>query len=94
MGYKDVKKKVLNALELRAFSHEARGSIDVKNLLHAGDITPEEVTRLIESSSGADHSSSLHHSVKGVEVHVIKCRKWYIKFYFVDPDTVFISVHK
>ena len=84
----------MKALELRAFSHEVRDDIDVKNLLHVGDITPEEVIRLIKSSSGTDHSSSVHHSVKGVEVHVIKCKKWYIKFYFVDPDTVFISVHQ
>ena len=94
MGYKDVKKKVLDALASRAFSHEVRDDIDVKNLLQTGEITPDEVFRLIKASSGTDHSSSPHHSVKGVEVHVIKCKKWYIKFYFVDPDTIFISVHQ
>ncbi|ATQ75545.1 hypothetical protein CR152_14210 [Massilia violaceinigra] len=94
MGFKDAKKKVLDALETRAFSHEAREAIEVKNLLHMGTITPEEVIKLIKSSSGTDHSSSAHHAIKGVEVHVIKCKKWYIKFYFVDPDTVFISVHQ
>lgn len=94
MGYKNVKKKVLEALELRAFSHQARDDIDVKNLLQVGDITPEEVIGLIKSSSGTDHSSSDHHLIKGVEVHIIKCKKWYIKFYFVDSDTVFISVRQ
>ncbi|MFB9244527.1 hypothetical protein IV454_01300 [Massilia antarctica] len=94
MGYKDAKKKVIAALASRAFSHEARDAIEVKNLLHMGAITPEEVISLIKSSSGTDHSCSPHHLIKGVEVHIIKCKKWYIKFYFVDPDTVFISVHQ
>lgn len=94
MGYKATKKKVLEALDSREFSHEVRDSIEVKNLLHIGEITPEEVIKLIKSSSGTDHSSSSHHSIKGVEVHVIKCKKWYVKFYFADPDTVFISVHQ
>lgn len=94
MGYKTARKKVLEALESRDFSHEIRPFIEVKNLLHMGVITPEDVIKLIKSSSGTDHSSSAHHSIAGVEVHIIKCRKWYIKFYFADPDTVFISVHK
>jgi len=94
MGYSYARRKVLQALSLRAFSHEVRHGIDAKNLLHRGDITPEEVISLIKASSGADHSSSMHHSVQGIEVHVIRCKKWYIKFYFVDPDTVFISVHQ
>lgn len=94
MGYKDVKKKVLTALTLRAFTHEVRSDIDVKNLLQLGTITPTAVINLIKASSGTDHSCSPHHSIKGVEVHIIKCKNWYIKFYFVDPDTVFISVHQ
>lgn len=94
MGYKAVKGKVIEALQLRAFSHEARAGIEVKNLLHMGSITPEEVIALIKSSSGTDHSCSPHHLIKEVDVHIIKCKTWYIKFYFLDPDTVFISVHE
>ena len=94
IGYKYARQKVLQALSLRIYSHEVRHAIDVKNLLHSGDVTPDEVISLIESSSGADYSSSMHHVVQSVEVHVIRCSRWYIKFYFVDPDTVFISVHQ
>jgi hypothetical protein len=50
MGYKYARQKVLQALNLRAYSHEVRHAIDVKNLLHSGDVTPEEVISLIESS--------------------------------------------
>lgn len=28
-----------------------------------------------------------------ITVHVLKTTGWYIKFYFLDPSTVFISVH-
>lgn len=94
MGYREAKRKVLDALARRQFSHEVRGDISVKNLLHIGEVTPEQVISMIKSSGGNDHASSPHHSIAGIEVHVIRCRQWYIKFYFVDPDTVFISVHQ
>lgn len=94
MGYRDARKRVLDALARRQFSHEVRGDINVKNLLHIGEITPEQVISIIKSSCGNDHASSPHHSIAGIEVHVIRCRQWYIKFYFLDPDTVFISVHQ
>lgn len=33
-----------------------------------------------------------------IDVHVFKpykdAKRWYIKFYFIDPDVVFISVHE
>jgi hypothetical protein len=27
-------------------------------------------------------------------VHVLKRDGWYVKFFFVDPQTIFISVHR
>jgi hypothetical protein len=35
---------------------------------------------------------------QNIDVHVIKTRhkneQWYIKWYFIEPDAVFISVHQ
>jgi hypothetical protein len=35
---------------------------------------------------------------QGIDVHVIKTlyktEQWYIKWYFIEPDAVFISVHQ
>jgi len=46
-------------------------------------------------SDGTQYSSSPHHNAPSIDVHVIVCGGWYIKFYFVgNPETMFISVHQ
>ena len=35
-----------------------------------------------------------HDMVKTVDVHILRKDGWYIKFYFLDPKTIFISVHR
>ncbi|MGK5063961.1 hypothetical protein [Janthinobacterium sp. LB3P112] len=94
MGYKEAKSKVLAALNNGAFDHEARDDINVKNLLATGDILAADVAKFIAKSSGLEHTESPHHSQKSVTVHCIITNTWYIKFYFLDPDTTFISVHQ
>ncbi|WP_341363800.1 hypothetical protein P8T57_17170 [Thalassospira sp. SN3W] len=94
MGWKQVKANVLKALASGSFLHESRGSIDDKNLLAVGDVTPDDVSNVIRKCNGTHHSSSPHHRASSIEVHVLRHSGWYIKFYFVDPDTVFISVHR
>jgi hypothetical protein len=94
LGYKTAKKKVLAALVTNSFDHEPRNGIDVKNLLAMGQISSAAVADLIAKSSGRDHSESPHHQVKSVVVHCVKVQGWYIKFYFLDPRTTFISVHQ
>jgi hypothetical protein len=94
VGYRSAKKEILRALRNGNYQHESRGDIDVKNLLALGKVSAIEVATLIASSDGSMHTESPHHVVKGITVHVIKVKNWYIKFYFVDPDAWFISVHK
>lgn len=94
VSYSSAKKKVLAALKNGNYLHEARNQIDEKNKLQCGDITPEFVVDLILKSRGHQHSSSPHHQDQTVTVHVIRTKGWYIKFYFVDPETIFISVHQ
>lgn len=95
MGFKEVKHTVIKALAEGTFSHEPRaGSIDEKNKLATGEVTPEFVAGLIKRSKGADYSCSPHHKAPAIEVHVIEKNDWYVKFYFLEPDTVFISVHR
>lgn len=97
MGFKDVKASVLACLESGAILHAERANIDVKNLLATGEVTPGEVAAVISRARGTDYQRSKHHIVASVDVHIIKTRfsgmDWYIKWYFVDPDSVFISVH-
>ncbi len=92
-GFKEAKRKVLKALADGAFQHEARNNIDIKNELLAGTIAAIELAAVIRRTNGKNHSMSAHHRAASVTVHVIKREGWYIKFYFIDPDTWFISVH-
>lgn len=93
MGFKDIKEKVIADLLSRSFVHEGRNDIDEKNLLQCGKVSPDVVAEVLKKSRMHDHSNSQHHLDSNVEVHVIRCRDWYVKFYF-DPDTTFISVHQ
>lgn len=94
-GFKAVQRMVIAALQSGAFQHETRSQIDLKNLLHCGEVSAEEVQALIQRAIGTEYSCSPHHHISEVSVHVIKTQGWYIKFYFVgDPDTLFISVHR
>lgn len=95
MGFSSVKRQALKALLEGSFLHEVRrGAIDEKNLLATGEVTAEWVARVIARSTGANHQVSPHHQDATLEVHVIVKQGWYVKFYFLEPDTVFISVHR
>ena len=97
VGFKEVKKKVISCLNSGYVSHQERSDIDVKNLLSTGKVTLGDVAAIIGSSRGDDYSSSPHHFDDSVDVHIIKTthagKDWYVKWYFVDPSSVFISVH-
>lgn len=94
-GFKEAKRKVIAALQSGAYQHEAtRSNVDTKNLLLMGLVTAEQICDVLKRCQGQDHQSSPHHQVPSIEVHIIQRDGWYIKFYFVDPDTVFISVHQ
>lgn len=77
--------------------HEERNSIDIKNLFATGSISLDEATSIIGRSKGDGYSSSPHHFDNAIDVHVIKTmfsgQGWYIKWYFLHSDSVFISFH-
>jgi hypothetical protein len=92
VGFKEIKAKVISGLTSGDYAHEGRADIDDKNLLQTGKVSAKEVADMLKKSSGTNHKCSPHHQDSSIDVHVITCRNWYVKFYF-DPDTVFISVH-
>lgn len=93
-GFRKARRQVIAALESGNYLHVSRGDIEVRNLLATGAVSASEIVDIIRSCKGTHHSSSPHHSVAAIEVHVIKRLGWYIKFYFIEPDTWFISVHQ
>lgn len=56
-----------------------------------------EVASILGRSRGNEHATSPHHFDDSIEVHIVKTlhagQGWYIKWYFLEPDSVFISVH-
>lgn len=93
IGFRAVKRNVLACLLAGRYQHEARSSITEKNKLQTGEVSAQFVHSLVRQSTGLDHSCSPHHRHPSIIIHVIRTQGWYIKFYFVDPDTMFISVH-
>ena len=99
MGYRQAKKQVLECLINGRVEHELdRGEIDIKNLLSTGVVTAAQVADAIGRSSGTEYECRRHHLNEMIEVHIIKTqhgdRFWYIKWYFISPNVVFISVHE
>ena len=97
MKFKEVKKQVLDCLENGLVEHEERDDINVKNLLAVGQVSMDEVKEIIRMSRGNEHSHSPHHVVSSLEVNIIKTKHsgkyGYVKWYYVEPNSIFISVH-
>ena len=104
MGLKDTRTKAIECLKAGTVQHEARDSIDEKNLLQTGAVTVEFVIKLLNATKGGEYSAIPHMNDANVNVHICEPEakedgateksRWYLKFYFVDPDLMFISVHK
>lgn len=97
MGFKEAKARVLICLATGHVLHEERDSIDIKNLFATGLISTKEAAQIIGRSSGTNYSCSPHHFDNVIDVHVVKTTyrglHWHIKWYFLEPDSVFISFH-
>lgn len=97
MGFKNAKHEVISCLRSGLISHEIRDQVDSKNLFSTGVIPAEKVEEIITRARGDSYTSSPHHLMNKIEVHVIKTNydglNWYIKWYFIEPNVVFISMH-
>ena len=93
-GFNAVKAALIDALQRGDFQHEARSKIEVKNLLAMGQISAADVVAVLKRSRGSAHQTSAHHLDASITVHVVTTSGWYIKFYFLDPQTWFICVHE
>ncbi len=103
MSFRQARDQAICAIEEGRIQHEARDEIDEKNMLLTGDVTPEQVVRLLKACRGSQYACSPHHLLPDIDVHVFRPearlgstsdkQHWYIKLYFLDPDLWFISVH-
>ena len=97
MGFKGAKIQVLACLKSGNILHGQRRDINIKNLLATGQISIEDLTGIISQTRGNEYENSEHHLIKGLDVHILKTsfqgKDWYVKWYFIEPNSVFISVH-
>src|ERR1700677_1339882 len=98
MGLKDARSKAIKCLQEGSAQAEERPDIEEKNLLKTGVVSSEEVITLLQYTKGGQYRSEVHSSIAGITVHIFEPEKdqvhWHIKFYFIDPNCFFISVHK
>ncbi len=96
-GFKETKSTLISCLKNGNIQHEARKNIDLKNLLSTGEISIDDLIKILNKSRGNEHETSAHHFDNSIDVHIIKTNfsgvYWYIKWYFLSPECVFISVH-
>ncbi|MBW3573084.1 MAG: hypothetical protein KY467_18465 [Gemmatimonadetes bacterium] len=92
MGFKDVRARVIDALESGRVQHERR------NLLYTNEVTRAFVVRLLRRCSGDQYEASKHYDNPQLVCHVftpeVRGERWYVKVYFLVNDAVFISVHR
>jgi hypothetical protein len=77
--------------------HEARTQAHEKNLLASGEVPLSILIAVVRKGRGGGYSEAPHHQAPGVVVHIIRCTAfgidWYVKWYVLEPDVWFISVH-
>lgn len=98
MGFKKEKKEVLKRLLSGNYLHATRSNISEKNLLQTGKVSAETAAKIINKARGGDYSTSPHYLVYDIEVHILQKiryenKSWYIKWYYLEPDLFFISMH-
>ena len=94
IGFKEAKRRAIEALRDKTYEVETRRDIETKNLLFSHAVSEEDIIDVISKCRGQDHQMRPHDMVKTVDVHILRRDGWYIKFYFLDPTTFFISVHR
>jgi len=94
MGLSQAKQQVLACLKSGHYLNEDRVGIEGKNLFAVGLVSEEALIKVIQACTGLQYFEKPHDFIKGLNVHIMKIGGWYIKFYFMEPDCVFISVHR
>ncbi len=97
MGFKEIRAILIRCLKNGQYDHEIRGDMEIKNCLFNGNITVNEVIDMALVCTGNDYEQGKHHAKPSLVIHILKpkgkYKGWYIKFHYLDPETIFLSVH-
>lgn len=98
MGFKEARRRLIEALQSGNIDFEKRPDFREKNLLFTGEVDAAFVIRLLRRCAGWEYSTSKHHFLKDTWCHIftpqLRGQRWYVKAYFLTATAVFISVHR
>lgn len=93
-----LKEKAIDCLLHGAIAHFERKKTNVKNDLLTEKVSTEFVITLFEEAKIEQYERRVHYRDPQLVIHVLKPvfegTIWYLKFFIVDPNLIFISVHK
>jgi hypothetical protein len=96
LGFREVKALAIQKIREGKIEHVPR-EFD-KNEYAQGLLSDDQVIAMIQSCRGDRYEVQPHHAIKSVPVHILKplgkYDGYYVKFYFLEPDVWFLSVHK
>jgi hypothetical protein len=96
LGFKDIKARAIRKIQEGDIYHVPREY--EKNEYAQGLLTDDQVIEMIKICRGNCYEAKPHHFVPNMDVHILKPQGkycgYYVKFYFLEPDICFISVHK
>jgi hypothetical protein len=98
IGFRAARRRLCEALQdPSTIIHEERSHQEEKNLIATGEVTPIDLLEVARAANGNDYQEAPHHQDASVVVHIIEREHqgvaWYIKWYCLEPNVVFISVH-
>lgn len=96
MSSQAAKRKLLEAMRAGRVAHESRGAQEEKNKLAVGDLSLQDATAMMGAARGPGEYRP-HEMVPGLMVWIVRPEisgvRWYVKFYFVEDEAIFISFH-
>ncbi len=101
MTFSQAKSRLIADLESGSYRIGLRGDVGEKNLLASGDMTAEDVARLVRACRGNQYQCKAGAAIGGEDLHVFQPVSgptvWYVKAFFLIDDagnvSVVVSVH-
>ena len=94
MGLNEIKQEVIKCIQMDLVQHETR--TNSKNLYASGELSNEDMIEIIKSCRGDCYEKQRHHFLD-IDIYIMKLKGrydgLYVKFYFIEPDVWFVSVH-
>ena len=98
LGFRRALAQLLEALDSGAFGFPIEEVRAGKNLLQTGELSRDDLVRILKRCRGPDYSESPHHWAPEIVCHVFKPtvegNRWYVNCCFIGQDTLVISVHR